>query len=151
MTATPTMTPTMTATMTGTMAAPDRFDVVFAALSDPTRRSIVRRLADGEASVLELAEPFPISLPAISRHLKVLEQAGLISRGRDGQRRPCRLRPEPLGEIVAWAEHTRAAWEQRLDRLDAHLRRTSDRTPSTARSTSASIPRPASIPTPEQP
>ena len=80
--------------------------------------------------MLELAEPFPISLPAISRHLKVLEQAGLISRGRDGQRRPCRLRPEPLVEIAAWAEHTRAAWEHRLDRLDAHLRRTSDRTAS---------------------
>ena len=96
---------------------------MFAALSDPTRRSIVRRLADGEATVLELAEPFSISLPAISRHLKVLERAGLISRGRDGQRRPCRLRPEPLVEIAAWAEHTRAAWEQRLDRLDAHLAR----------------------------
>ncbi len=108
----------------------DRFDVVFAALSDPTRRSIVRRLADGEATVLELAEPFPISLPAISRHLKVLERAGLISRSRDGQRRPCRLRPEPLVEIATWAEHTRAAWEQRLDRLDAHLERTSDRTAS---------------------
>ena len=113
-----------------TVTAPDRFDVVFAALSDPTRRAIVRRLADGEATVLELAEPFPISLPAISRHLKVLERAGLISRGRDGQRRPCRLRPEPLVEIAAWAEHTRAAWEDRLDRLDAHLRRTSDRTAS---------------------
>ena len=99
-----------------TVSAPDRFDVVFAALSDPTRRSIVRRLADGEATVLELAEPFPISLPAISRHLKVLERAGLISRGRDGQRRPCQLRPEPLVEIAAWAEHTRAAWEHRLDR-----------------------------------
>src|SRR6188508_1888743 len=111
-----------------TVMAPDRFDAVFAALSDPTRRSIVRRLADGEATVLELAEPFPISLPAISRHLKVLEQAGLISRGRDGQRRPCRLRPEPLVEIAAWAEHTRAAWEQRLDRLDAHLARASGRT-----------------------
>ena len=111
-----------------TTAITDRFDVVFAALSDPTRRSIVRRLADGEATVLELAEPFPISLPAISRHLKVLEQAGLISRGRDGQRRPCQLRPEPLVEVSAWAEHTRAAWEQRLDRLDAHLRRTSHRT-----------------------
>ena len=110
------------------VAAPDRFDAVFAALSDPTRRSIVRRLADGEATVLELAEPFPISLPAISRHLKVLERAGLISRGRDGQRRPCQLRPEPLVEIAAWAEHTRAAWEQRLDRLDAHLRRASDHT-----------------------
>src|SRR5436305_7082423 len=108
--------------------APDRFDVVFAALSDPTRRSIVRRLADGEATVLELAAPFPISLPAISRHLKVLEQAGLISRGRDGQRRPCQLRPEPLVEIAAWAEHTRAAWEHRFDRFGAHLRRTSERT-----------------------
>jgi DNA-binding transcriptional ArsR family regulator len=113
-----------------TVTAPDRFDVVFAALSDPTRRSIVRRLADGEATVLELAEPFPISLPAISRHLKVLERAGLISRGRDGQRRPCHLQPEPLVEIAAWAEHTRAAWDQRLDRLDSHLRRTSDRTTS---------------------
>ena len=111
-----------------TVTAPDRFDVVFAALSDPTRRSIVRRLADGEATVLELAEPFPISLPAITRHLQVLERAGLISRGRDGQRRPCRLQPEPLVEIAAWADHTRAAWENRLDRLDAHLRRTSDRT-----------------------
>jgi DNA-binding transcriptional ArsR family regulator len=113
-----------------TVTAPDRFDAVFAALSDPTRRSIVHRLAEGDATVLELAEPFPISLPAISRHLKVLERAGLISRGRDGQRRPCRLRSEPLAEIVAWAEHTRAAWEHRLDRLDAHLRRTSDRTAS---------------------
>jgi DNA-binding transcriptional ArsR family regulator len=108
-----------------TVTTPERFDVVFAALADPTRRSIVRRLADGEATVLELAEPFAISLPAISRHLKVLEHAGLISRSRDGQRRPCRLRTEPLDEIAAWAEHTRAAWEQRLDRLDEHLRRAS--------------------------
>src|SRR4051812_11471065 len=113
-----------------TVTAPDRFDAVFAALSDPTRRSIVRRLADGEATGLEWAGPSPISLPAISRHLKVLERAGLISRGRDGQRRPCRLRSEPLVEIAAWAEHTRAAWDHRLDRLDAHLRRTSDRTAS---------------------
>ena len=113
-----------------TVTARDRFDAVFAALSDPTRRSIVRRLADGEATVLELAQPVPISLPAISRHLKVLEEAGLISRGRDGQRRPCQLRPEPLVDIATWAEHTRAAWEQRLDRLDAHLRRASDRTAS---------------------
>ena len=108
------------------VAAVDRFDEVFAALSDPTRRSIVRRLAEGPATVLELAEPFPITLPAISRHLKVLEKAGLISRGRDGQRRPCELRPEPLAEIAAWADHTRAAWEQRLDRLDAHLQRTKE-------------------------
>src|SRR6478736_4277488 len=113
-----------------TVTAPDRFDVVFAALSDPTLRSIVCRLADGEATVLELAEPFSISIPAISRHLKVLEGAGLISHCRDGQRRPCRLRPEPLVEIAAWAEHTRGALEHRLDRLDAHLRRTSDRSAS---------------------
>jgi DNA-binding transcriptional ArsR family regulator len=105
-----------------TVEAPEAFDAVFAALSDPTRRAIVRRLAQGEATVLELAEPFPISLPAISRHLKVLEQAGLIGRSRDAQRRPCRLRPEPLLEIASWAQHTHAAWEQRLDRLDAHLR-----------------------------
>ena len=109
-----------------TATTPDRIDAVFAALADPTRRSIVRRLADGEATVNELAEPFSISLPAISRHLRVLEEAGLISRGRDGRRRPCRLRPEPLAEVAAWAEHTQAAWEQRLDRLDAHLRRASD-------------------------
>lgn len=108
------------------VAAVDRFDEVFAALSDPTRRSIVRRLAEGPATVLELAQPFPITLPAISRHLKVLEKAGLISRGRDGQRRPCELRPEPLAEIAAWADHTRGAWEQRLDRLDAHLQRTKE-------------------------
>lgn len=118
--------------MTTTDIAPDRFDEVFAALSDPTRRSIVRRLADGEATVLELAEPFPISLPAISRHLKVLEQAGLISRGRDGQRRPCRLRPEPLAAIATWAEHTRTAWEHRLDRLERHLQRSASSPASTA-------------------
>ncbi len=98
-------------------------DAVFAALADPTRRAIVQRLADGDATVLELAAPFPITLPAISRHLKVLEQAGLITRGRDGQHRPCSLRPEPLLELSTWATHTHAAWEQRLDRLDAHLRR----------------------------
>lgn len=104
------------------LATADRFDAVFAALADPTRRAIVRRLAEGEATVLEIAAPFTVSLPAISRHLKVLEHAGLITRGRDGQRRPCRLRAEPLVEIAAWADNTRGAWEQRLDRLDAHLR-----------------------------
>ncbi|MGN6694638.1 MAG: ArsR/SmtB family transcription factor [Aquihabitans sp.] len=112
-----------------TTATEDRFDAVFSALADPTRRSIVRRLAEGEATVLELAEPFPISLPAISRHLKVLEHAGLITRGRDGQRRPCRLRPDPLGEVAAWADHTQGVWEDRLDRLDAHLRRTTTPSP----------------------
>ncbi len=97
-------------------------DVMFAALGDPTRRAIVERLASGDATVLELAAPFDISLPAISRHLKVLEDAGLISRGRDAQRRPCRLRPEALEQVTAWAEHTRRAWEERFERLDEYLR-----------------------------
>jgi len=97
-------------------------DATFSALADPTRRAIVSRLAAGDATVLELAAPFKISLPAISRHLKVLEQAGLIERGRDAQRRPCRLRTEALVEVSAWAEHTRKAWEQRFDRLDDYLR-----------------------------
>lgn len=98
-------------------------DAAYGALADPTRRAIVARLAEGDATVSELAAPFTISLPAISRHLKVLEQAGLITRGRDAQRRPCRLRAEALREVAGWADHTRQAWEQRLDRLDAHLQR----------------------------
>jgi DNA-binding transcriptional ArsR family regulator len=97
-------------------------DVTFAALGDPTRRAIVERLAAGDATVLELAAPFDISLPAISRHLKVLEQAGLITRRRDAQRRPCRLRPEALQQVTAWAEHTKRAWEERFERLDEYLR-----------------------------
>jgi DNA-binding transcriptional ArsR family regulator len=97
-------------------------DAAFAALADPTRRAIVARLAQGEATVLELAEPFRISLPAISKHLKVLERAELISRGRDAQRRPCRLRTEALREVAQWAEHTRQTWEERFDRLDQYLR-----------------------------
>ena len=97
-------------------------DATFSALADPTRRAIVARLALGEATVMELAEPFQISLPAISKHLKVLERAGLISRGRDAQRRPCRLRVAPLHEISAWTEHTRHAWEARFDQLDEYLR-----------------------------
>jgi DNA-binding transcriptional ArsR family regulator len=98
-------------------------DATFAALADPTRRAIVARLAKGDATVLELAEPFDISLPAISRHLKVLEQAGLIARGRDANKRPCRLVGESLTDVVEWAEHTRRAWEERFDRLDAYLRK----------------------------
>lgn len=98
-------------------------DATFAALADPTRRAIVARLAGGDATVLELAAPFDISLPAISRHLKVLERAGLIERGRDAQRRPCSLKPEALASISAWAEHTRRAWEERFDRLDDYLQR----------------------------
>ena len=97
-------------------------DTVFAALADPTRRAIVARLASSDATVLELAAPFDMSVPAISKHLKVLESAGLIARSRDAQRRPCSLRVEALAEISAWAEHTRSAWEMRLDRLEDHLR-----------------------------
>jgi DNA-binding transcriptional ArsR family regulator len=97
-------------------------DETFAALADPTRRAIVARLAKGDASVLELAEPFQISLPAISRHLKVLERAGLISRGRDAQRRPCSLRIDSLRDVAEWTEHTRRAWEARFERLDEYLR-----------------------------
>ena len=92
------------------MSTSPTIDVTFAALGDPTRRAIVERLAAGDATVLELAAPFRISLPAISRHLKVLENAGLITRGRDAQRRPCRLRAEALNQVSAWAEHTRRAW-----------------------------------------
>ena len=97
-------------------------DRTLAALADPTRRAIVDRLSQGDATVNELASPFAISLPAVSRHLKVLEQAGLISRGRDAQRRPCRLRPEALAEVTRWSEHTRRTWEERFDRLANHLR-----------------------------
>lgn len=98
-------------------------DLTFAALADPTRRAILTRLAEGEATVNELAEPFPMSLPAISRHLKVLERAGLIERGRDGQARPSRLRAEALDEAVDWMETRKRTWEGRIDRLDAHLRK----------------------------
>jgi DNA-binding transcriptional ArsR family regulator len=102
-------------------ATEEQLDLAFAALADPTRRAIVARLALGEATVNELAEPFTISLPAVSRHLKVLEHAGLITRGRDAQRRPCRLRVDALQPVTAFVEHTREAWEQRLDRLEQFL------------------------------
>jgi DNA-binding transcriptional ArsR family regulator len=95
-----------------------RLDATFAALADPTRRAILARLATGEASVMELAAPFDMSQPAISKHLKVLERAGLISRGRDAQRRPCRLEASALGEASQWLERYREMWEQRFDRLD---------------------------------
>jgi len=97
-------------------------DRAFAALADPTRRAIVERLASGEATVLELAAPFRISLAAVSRHLQVLERAGLITRGKDAQRRPSRLRAEALAQVTAWSEHTRLAWAARFDRLDGFLR-----------------------------
>jgi DNA-binding transcriptional ArsR family regulator len=102
--------------------AADRLSTTFAALADPTRRAILARLALSECSVTELAEPFEMSLPAVSKHLRVLERAGLVARGREAQWRPCRLRAEPLKEVADWAEHYRAAWEQRFDRLDTYLR-----------------------------
>ena len=103
------------------MLAPDRLDATFAALADPTRRAILARLAGGEASVTELAAPFAMSQPAVSRHLKVLEQAGLISRGRDAQRRPRRLVAQPLAEASAWLERYRRFWESRYQHLDSLL------------------------------
>src|SRR5437762_3433347 len=103
------------------MLAPDRLDATFAALADPTRRAILARLASGEASVMELAAPFAMSQPAISRHLKVLEQAGLISRGRDAQRRPRRLVAQPLADASRWLENYRQFWESSFQRLDVLL------------------------------
>ncbi len=99
----------------------DELSRTFAALGDPTRRQILSRLAEGEATVSELAEPFPVSLAAVSKHLKVLERAGLIERDRDAQYRPSRLQIEPLGAASGWIESRRRTWEHRLDRLDAHL------------------------------
>ena len=100
---------------------PEQLDATFAALADPTRRAILARLAEGEASVQELAEPFAMSQPAISKHLKVLEKAGLISRAQDAQRRPRRLEARPLAEANAWLEHYRRHWEGNFQRLDSLL------------------------------
>jgi DNA-binding transcriptional ArsR family regulator len=100
----------------------DVLDRTFSALADPTRRAILGRLAEGEASVGELAAPFSMSLPAVSKHLKVLERAGLITRGRRAQWRPCRLEPAPLKEASDWLEEYRRCWEERLDRLDDYLK-----------------------------
>lgn len=100
----------------------DRLSEVFSALADPTRRAILARLADGEATVNQLAEPFPISLQAISKHLKVLERAGLITRGKEAQWRPCRLDAEPLREVADWVASYQRFWEQRYDQLDKYLR-----------------------------
>jgi DNA-binding transcriptional ArsR family regulator len=102
--------------------AVDQLSTTFAALADPTRRAILARLAKGEATVNELAEPFPISLQAVSKHLKVLERAGLIARARTAQLRPSRLQGEALGEAAGWLAEYREFWEQRIDRLDSHLR-----------------------------
>ena len=101
----------------------DQLSLTFAALADPTRRSILSRLAEGEATVNELAAPFAVSLPAISRHLKVLERAGLIARSREAQWRPSRLQAAPLDEAVEWMQSRKRTWEDRMDRLDTHLRR----------------------------
>jgi DNA-binding transcriptional ArsR family regulator len=99
----------------------DRLSRTFSALADPTRRAILARLASGQASVTELAEPFDMSLPAISKHLKVLERAGLIRRGREAQWRPCRLQPRPLKNAADWLDHYRVFWEESLDRLEGYL------------------------------
>ena len=103
------------------MTASERLDATFAALADPTRRAILARLASGDASVNELSAPFEMSQPAISKHLKVLERAGLVSRGRDAQRRPRRLEPKPLAEATRWLENYRKLWEANFRRLDALL------------------------------
>jgi DNA-binding transcriptional ArsR family regulator len=101
--------------------SPDRLSTTFSALGDPTRRAILARLISGEASVTELAEPFAMSLPAVSKHLKVLEHAGLITRGREAQWRPCRLEAGPLKDAADWLEHYRRFWEQSFDRLEDYL------------------------------
>src|SRR5829696_7336098 len=98
--------------------AADQLSTTFAALADPTRRAILARLASGECTVTELAEPFDMSMPAVSKHLRVLEKAGLILRGREAQWRPCRLAAAPLKEVADWAERYRAIWEPRMDRLE---------------------------------
>ena len=103
------------------MTTPDRLNATFLALADPTRRAILARLALGEASVNELAEPFDISQPAISKHLKMLERAGLVSRGRDAQRRPCRLEAQPLEAAYLWIERYRQMWDLNFERLDTLL------------------------------
>jgi DNA-binding transcriptional ArsR family regulator len=102
--------------------AADQLTITFSALADPTRRAILARLTEGEATVKELAEPFPISVQAVSKHLKVLERAGLITRGRSAQRRPSRLQAAPLQEAVEWLEKYRLIWEGSFDRLDERLR-----------------------------
>ncbi len=101
----------------------DQLSTTFAALADPTRRAILARLATGEATVNELAEPFQITVQAVSKHLKVLEKAGLISKGRDAQYRPCRLEAMPLDSAISWMERHRQVWNDRLDRLEQHLRK----------------------------
>jgi len=106
---------------------PDPLSATFAALADPTRRAILARLASGESSVTEIARPFEMSLPAVSKHLKVLERAGLVARGRRAQWRPCRLSAGPLKDVDDWVERYRTFWEERFDRLDDYLRDLQDK------------------------
>ena len=107
----------------------DNLSSTFAALADPTRRAILAQLASGERTVSELAQPFDISMPAISKHLRVLERAGLIARGREAQWRPCRIEAGPIKEVADWAERYRAIWERRLDRLDTYLKHLTKKEP----------------------
>jgi DNA-binding transcriptional ArsR family regulator len=123
----------------------DQLSATFAALSDPTRRAILTRLADGEISVGELAQPFDMSLPAVTKHLNVLERAGLITRGRDAQWRPCRLRAEPLKNAASWIDNYRQHWEQRLDRLEAYLHTLQAATAAPASTSTATKPRSKTI------
>ncbi|MEO7783639.1 MAG: metalloregulator ArsR/SmtB family transcription factor [Terracoccus sp.] len=104
-----------------TVTATEQLDAAFIALADPTRRAIVARLAHGDATVTELARPFPVSMPAISKHLKVLERSGLITRSRQAQTRPCHLEREPLDAALDWIENSRRVWNARFDKLEAHL------------------------------
>ncbi len=113
---------TIVLNMRSRASRPDHLSTILAALADPTRRTILARLSAGEATVTALAEPLPISLPAVSRHLKVLEHAGLITRGHDAQWRPCRLEATPLREVADWVEQYRRFWDQSLQRLDDYLR-----------------------------
>ena len=105
----------------------DQLSLTFAALADPTRRAILARLASGACSVTELAEPFDMSMPAVSKHLRVLERAGLIARGREAQWRPCRIEAGPLKDVAEWADRYRHIWEARLDRLDDYLQELKDK------------------------
>jgi len=107
--------------------AVDQLSSTFAALADPTRRAILSRLSRGEMSVTDLAEPFKMSLPGVSKHLKVLERAGLISRGREAQWRPCRLNAAPLKDVADWVEHYRKFWQESFDRLDEYLKQIQSR------------------------
>jgi DNA-binding transcriptional ArsR family regulator len=114
--------------------SPDRLSVTFAALADPTRRAILARLSTGETSVNELARPFAMSLPAVSKHLKVLERSGLIARGRAAQWRPCRLKAAPMKDAVDWLERYRRFWEESFDRLEEYLKELQSRKPTTKES-----------------